>query len=263
MNRLLRFEFSRAKRGNLLFALLAIFTLFVGTTFFFAPSLMQAYRLEQGDAAIISVFNSFAQFSVISLGSVYSYAFSRDFQNGSYDFYPQIGVSPVRAMISRATVLLICSWVGVLVVFAVVIIANDSSNIHANVYAVSYSLLAVAFVLALSCAVSVFLRNPMFSVLALFILFVIGSSINYNFYGLTFQTDTSSFSTFMMGYLLGYDGISPQIASLSLDFSLHGPFIALSLSLIWLLIAVGTAALGVRRLAKNNRYWGSPSTQGR
>ena len=263
MNRLFRFEFARARRGNLLFALLAVFALFVGTTFFFAPSLVQAYHLEQGDAAVMSAFNSFAQFSVISLGPIYSYAFSRDFQNGSYDFYPQIGVSPVRAVISRATVLLICSWLGVLAVFAVAIIANDSSDIHANVYAISYSLLAVAFVLVLSCAVSVFLRNPMFAVLALFILFVIGSSVNYNFYGLTFQTDTSSFSTFMMGYLLGYDGISPQIASLSLDFSLHGPFIALSLSIIWLLIAVGAAALGVRRLAKTNRYWDSTSNQGR
>lgn len=215
MNRLLRFEFSRAKRGNLLFALLAILTLFIGTTFFFASPLMQAYHLEQGDAAIMSAFNSFAQFSVISLGPVYSYAFSRDFHNGSYDFYPQIGVSPVRAMLSRAMVLLICSWIGVLVVFSVVIIANDSSNNQANVYAASYSLLAVAFVLALSCAASIFLRNPIFSALALFILFVIGSSINYIYYGLTFQTDASSFSTFMMGYLLGYDGICSPTSSAS------------------------------------------------
>lgn len=255
MKRLFSFELARVVRGRLLLALGIVFLLLIGTSIFFAPTIEGLYHYGYGDATIMALFNSFAQFSMISLGSIYVYAFSRDFQNGGYDFYPQIGIAPARALLARALVLLALSWLGVALVFVAVILLGGGSDFPIVAFAAASSLLSVAFVLVLACAMALCLRNPMFGVLAIFILFVIGGSINYNFYGLAFQTDTSSFSTFVMGHLLGHSNLSSQIASLPLDFSQYGVAIALFLSALWITVFVIVSFIMIKRLSRVNRHW--------
>lgn len=125
-NRLLRFEMARIVRGRLLLALVAIFLMFAGVTFLLAPTLGGTYGLGRDTALVMMAYNSFFQFSMIVLGSVYAYAFSRDFQNGTYDFYPQLGISPARALMARFVSLLAISWAGTLLVYAAVAVAAGS-----------------------------------------------------------------------------------------------------------------------------------------
>ena len=256
-NRLLRFEMARIVRGRLLLALVAIFLMFAGVTFLLAPTLGGTYGLGRDTALVMMAYNSFSQFSMIVLGSVYAYAFSglperylrllpaaRDIPRPSADgplrFAPRdlMGRDPPRLRCGRR---------------------RRRLRHPAAAFAVVSSLLAVAFVLAFSCMAAVWLRNPMLSVLVIFVSFVVGSLINYGCYGLAFQTDSNSFSTFVMGYLLGRGDLYTHIASLPLDFSRYGVAIALSLSILWLAIATAGAALGVRRLAKSNGHWRSSS----
>lgn len=104
MRAILLFELRRMLRGRTALALaLALGTLLAMCAMLSAPYATQSGLALPGAAALV-YHSVLSQFGFIVLGTIYCYAFARDF-DGTWRFYAQAGVAPRRAVLARLALL--------------------------------------------------------------------------------------------------------------------------------------------------------------
>lgn len=115
-----------------------------------------------------------SQFGFIVLGTIYCYAFARNF-DGTWQFYAQAGVSPRHAVLEQIALLLRFSVIAAAVMHLLLSLAFGSAG-HASAFAVASVTFSVLFRCALSYSVSLVARNPLVATLAVLAVFFASTS---------------------------------------------------------------------------------------
>lgn len=164
MRAILLFELRRMLRGRTALALV----LALGTLLAMCAMLSAPYAAQGGLAlpgAVALVYHSvLSQFGFIVLGTIYCYAFARDF-DGTWRFYAQAGVSPRHAVLARLALLSLFSVIAAAAMYLLLSLAFGSAG-NASAFAVASVALSVLFCCALSCSVSLVARSPLVATLA-------------------------------------------------------------------------------------------------
>ena len=109
------------------------------------------------------------------------------------------------------------------------------------------------FTLLLSALLAILFKEPLFAVLAMIALFLAFSLVNYFFYGLTNQADTSSLTSFVVGRMAGLQSASYQnLSGLGVNWDTWGVPASLLVSVFWILL-VGTVLIGVAAHTKTTK----------
>ena len=250
MRTILLFELRRMLRGRTSLALaLAFGTLLAMCAMLSAPYAEQSGLALPGAAALV-YHSVLSQFGFIVLGTIYCYAFGRDF-DGTWRFYAQAGVAPRRAVLARLALLSLFSVIAAAAMYPLLSLAFGSAG-RASAFAVASVALSVLFCCALSCSVSLVARSPLVATLAVLALLVASSFLNMNLGGVFFQADLNGASAATISFLVGTGGAA---AVPWLDVARWGVPASLGLSAAWLVAAGLLLAASLSHLARRDAAW--------
>lgn len=143
MRAILLFELRRMLRGRTALAL----AFALGTLLAMCAILSAPYAAQSGLAlpgAVALVYHSvLSQFGLIVLGTIYCYAFARDF-DGTWRFYAQAGVSPRHAILARLALLSLFSVIAAAAMYLLLSLAFGSAG-NASAFAVASVALSALF----------------------------------------------------------------------------------------------------------------------
>lgn len=249
MRAILLFELRRMLRGRTALAL----AFALGTLLAMCAILSAPYAAQSGLAlpgAVALVYHSvLSQFGLIVLGTIYCYAFARDF-DGTWRFYAQAGVSP-HAILARRALLSLFSVIAAAAMYLLLSLAFGSAG-NASAFAVASVALSALFCCALSCSVSLVARSPLVATLAVLALFIASSFLNMNLGGIFFQADLNGVSAATMSALVG-TGDAATVPWI--DVARWGVPASLGLSTAWLAAAGLLLAASLSRLARRDAAW--------
>lgn len=165
MRAILLFELRRMLRGRTALALaLALGTLLAMCAMLSAPYAAQSGLALPGAAALV-YHSVLSQFGFIVLGTIYCYAFARDF-DGTWRFYAQAGVAPRRAVLARLALLSLFSVIAAAAMYLLLSLAFGPAG-NASAFAVASVALSVLFCCAVFSQVSLAEKSaPFFRVSA-------------------------------------------------------------------------------------------------
>lgn len=250
MRAILLFELRRMLRGRTALALV----LALGVLLAMCAMLSAPYAAQGGLAlpgAVALVYHSvLSQFGFIVLGTIYCYAFARDF-DGTWRFYDQAGVSPRHAVLARLALLSLFSVIAAAAMYLLLSLAFGSAG-NASAFAVASVALSVLFCCALSCSVSLVARSPLVATLAVLALFIASSFLNMNLGGVFFQADLNGVSAATMSALVG-TGDAATVPWI--DVARWGVPASLGLSTAWLAAAGLLLAASLSHLARRDAAW--------
>ena len=206
-----------------------------------------------GEGALMSFYNAFAQFTFLVLGVFYAYTFAKDFGRGTYTYYEQVGFGLSCVIGARAAVLMAMSALPIVLIYVVFVVFGGGGSIPLVLFVIMSVMLMVVFVLLLSALLAILFKEPLFAVLAIITLFLSFSLVNYFFYGLTNQADTSSLTSFVVGRMVGLQSADYQsLSSLKIDWDVWGMPVSLLLSVTWILL-VGAVLVDVIKHTRTTR----------
>lgn len=196
MKRLLIFEYKRIKKTKVLYLawLLCIIIAVVG---------MVLNRLFYGDTAdssrkMLSIFNSYTQFSYLILGFLFVTTFTKDSLNGITSFYKQIGFSYTKQYFGKMIVLFVCI---VPVIALITLICNfiyGNSNLNYLFVLLVAIIMSQVYIMLLAILISLVFKNTVKAVLLFYGLFIIFNILNIGCFGLINPADSNSILTFCL-----------------------------------------------------------------
>lgn len=216
---------------------------------FSVPYAAQSGLALPGAAALV-YHSVLSQFGFIVLGTIYCYAFARDF-DGTWRFYAQAGVSPRYVALVRLALLSLFSVIAATAMHLPLSLAFGSAG-RASAFAVASVAFSVLSCCALSCSISLVARSSLVATLAILALLVVSSFPNMNLGGVFFQADLNGASAAAMSFLVGTGGAT---AVPWLDVARWGVSASLGLSAAWLAAAGLSRATSLSRLARHNAAW--------
>lgn len=250
MRAILLFELRRMLRGRTALAL----ALALGTLLAMCAMLSALYAAQSGLAlpgAVALVYHSvLSQFGFIVFGTIYCYAFARDF-DGTWRFYAQAGAPPRHAVLARLALLLLFSVISAAAMYLLLSLAFGSAG-HASTFAVASVALSELFCCALSCSVSLVARSPLVATLAVLALFIVSRFLNMKLGGVFSQADLNGVSAATMSALVGTGGATTVQR---IDVARWGVLASLSLSAAWLAAAGLLLAASLSHLACRDAAW--------
>lgn len=250
MRAILLFELRRMLRGRTALAL----AFALGTLLAMCAILSAPYAAQSGLAlpgAVALVYHSvLSQFGLIVLGTIYCYAFARDF-DGTWRFYAQAGVSPRHAILARLALLSLFSVIAAAAMYLLLSLAFGSAG-NASAFAVVSVALSALFCCALSCSVSLVARSPLVATLAVLALFIASSFLNMNLGGVFFRADLNGVSAATMSAQVG-TGDATTVPWI--DVARWGVPASLGLSTAWLAAAGLLLAASLSHLARRDAAW--------
>lgn len=215
MKNLFKFELLRLKyKKIILFLPLIVFGIgFVGAIIGSAYS-----ETVSNEMKMLSIYQSYTQFSFIFLGFIYAYVFTEDFSKGIGNYLEQMGYSLLKQLIVKIIILFILTCLSILLftlVYSLIIGFNDCEYICLLLASIIFGIL---FIIIFTCFVSVLLKKVLLTTLVEFVLYILFDVINIYLYGLTNPCDANSLSTITFKYLSGIELGHKTLETLNLSF---------------------------------------------
>lgn len=160
-------------------------------------------RLFYGDTAdsstkMLSIFNSYTQFSYLILGFLFVTTFTKDNVNGVTSFYKQIGFSYTKQYFGKMIVLFVCI---VPVIALITIICNfiyGNSNLDYFIVLLIAIIVSQIYIMLLAILISLIFENTVKAVLLFFGLFIVFNLLNIVCFGLVNPADSNSILTYCL-----------------------------------------------------------------
>lgn len=233
---MLKFEFRRLYRSRFLL----ILALLIGGAAVAGLGMSVVFSehadIKNSGGAIMSFYNSFAQLSFPILGACYAYYFAKDFENGTYDFCRQAGFGLTRVIRTRLTTLLGVSLALVAVMYVVYVVVDGHVTLEFASFVFVAVALMIVFTVMSAAFIGVVFARSLWATLAMPVIWVVLSFVNFFGYGLTNQADTASFTSYVAAEMVG--GIHSinyrSIDTLGIDLVSWGVPIALGLFMVWI-----------------------------
>lgn len=186
---------------------------------------------------LLSLYNSFSQFTYLVLAFVFVSVFCKDFQNGVYGWYKQMGYSFEKVAISKFLSLMITVLPILNIIFFISQVFSSNENYNFLFTSIVLVNLNIIYIIALSFFLSVIFKKVIISTMVMYGTFVLFNGLNLCFYGLFNPSDSNSISTYYLGklinplqshYSLGKAGLSDSLLCM----------ISFILPIIWSIVLV-------------------------
>ena len=198
--KLLNMEIKRMFRSRII-QLTIILLILIGAL---AMVLYNIYYRSRNDSryVLLSLYNSYTQFTYLVLSFVFVSTFCKDFQNGVYAWYNQLNYSFGKVCITK----FISLFLTVLPLINIVFISANfiSGNRDFNYFMLSTTCvnLDVIYIIMLAFFISVIFKKVVQSTLIMYGIYVIFNGINLMCYGLINPADSNSISSYYLGKLI-------------------------------------------------------------
>lgn len=236
---MLKFELRRLYRSKFLLILALLIGGAAAVGLGMSVVFSEHANIQNSGGPIMSFYNSFAQLSFPILGVCYAYYFAKDFENGTYDFCRQAGFGLTRIIRTRLKVLLGFSLVLLTAVYMVYLVEDDRATPQFVLFVFVTVALMIVFTAVSAAFIGVAFARPLWATLAMPVIWVVLSFVNFFGYGLTNQADTASFTSYVAAEMVG--GIHSinyeSLGVLGINFAIWGVPIAIGLALIWIVLA--------------------------
>ena len=184
--------------------------------------------------SMLSLYNSYTQFSYLMLVYVFVYTFANDFSKGINIFMEQIGYSVKKVISAKVLVLSIIIIPLVDVIFLVMNFVYGNTDFKYLLLLILIVDLGLIFIISLSIVLSLFLKKTMPATLTLYGLYIIFNILNLFLYGATNPADGNSFSTYILHKLIGVSSGNSYLDKLNVPIETWGVFFAIAIPSIWI-----------------------------
>lgn len=250
MGNLFKMEFKRLLRSRV-YQLCQLLLILIGGL---AAILNYVYYRGQGDSRynLFGLYNSYTQFTYLVLGFVFISMFAKDFQNGVYSWFRQLGYDFGRIIAVKLAVLITAILPLLNLIFIVVQLFSDKLYYGYFIKCLLSVNFGVIYIMVLALTISLLFKKVIQSTLIMYGLFIVLNGLNLVLYGLVNPSDANSITSY---YLC--KEINPNYVHYSLDklsLSHRGlELIALSLPVIWIFVLSILAVLLKRRYQKGGK----------
>ncbi len=242
--KLLNLEIKRMFRSRII-QLTIILLILIGALAMF---LYNIYYSSRNDTryVILSLYNSYTQFTYLVLSFVFVSTFCKDFQNGVYAWYNQLGYSFDKVCISKFTSLFLTVLPLMNIIFISANIISRNSDFKFFILSTICVNLDVIYIIVLAFFISVIFRKVVQSTLIMYGIYVIFNGVNLMCYGLVNPADSNSISSYYLGNLIitqSHHSLDKISLSNNLLCSL-----SISLPIIWIVVLlIATTFITKRR----------------
>lgn len=184
---------------------------------------------------LLSLYNSYTQFTYLVLGFVFVSMFCKDFQNGVYAWFKQIGYGFRYVCIVKLIVLLVTVLPLLNIVFiGAQLISKNSDFGYFSLCTVCVNL-DVIYIIILSLFISVIFKKVIQSTLIMYGMFIVFNGMNLVLYGIVNPVDSNSISSYYLSKLLNPDQSHYSLTKVSLPGSTLR-LVSLLLPIIWIIV---------------------------
>lgn len=231
--KLFKLEFTRTVRSRILQLSLGLLIL-IGVL---GIVLYNVYYKPRNDSRyiLLSLYNSYTQFTYLVLGFVFISTFCKDFQNGVYAWFKQIGYDFRHVCIVKLVVLLITVLPLLNIVFIVAQVISQNTDIGYFSLCLACVNLNVLYIISLALFISMVFKKVIQSTLIMYGVFLVFNGMNLVLYGIVNPADSNSISSYYLSKLLNPAQGHYSLTKVSLqDSSLC--LVSLLLPLMWIII---------------------------
>lgn len=231
MSSLLKFEFKRVIRSKVL-VMTAVLCVVIGGL---GIVLNQVFYGSEGvgKQCLVSVFNSYTQFTYFILGFVFVQSFTKDYVGGITCFYKQLGYSLTKQNLCKAIVMIIIT---VPIIDLLVVICNvlyKNSDVKFLLGIITAINLSTLYIILLALLISTIFEHTVKAVLCFYGLFVIFNVLNFFMYGMVNPADGNSIVTYCITEWSGRQMSHHSIDKLDMDLLKFKEYICVLLPMVW------------------------------
>lgn len=229
VQRLLRFEFVRLIRSKV--AAMTIVLIFsIGIL---GIVLNYVYNSNNSPmSSMLSIYNSYTQFTYLILGFVFIQTFTKDYERGVNNFYIQQGYNMVNFYISKFILLVLLTLPVIDMILIVTNMLYNNSNILLLAEIIIIVDLSIVFVALLSMAISILTQRIALAVLILYGLFILFSIGNLFLFGLFNPADGNSVSAYLLNLIANQSVSHYSLDGINLGSVKHKSVISVVIPLI-------------------------------
>lgn len=198
--RTLKIEVRRVYRSHILLLSIALLILIA----FLGIILNNIYYVSKGDSRflLLSLYNSFTQFSYLILTYIFVSVFCKDFQNGVYIWYQQLGYSFKNVIISKFISLLSIILPVLTIIFVIAQIFSGNKDYKFFITSLICVNLNIIYIITLSFFLSVVFRKIIVTTLVMYGIYILGNGLNLWFYGIFNPADSNSIAAYYFAKLI-------------------------------------------------------------
>ncbi len=233
MKRLFYFQFVRLKNQKLML-LLPILTLFIGGT-----GILLGYMYYGGintapQMWLLSLYNSYTQFTFLFLIYIFVSFFTNDFTNGIYSYMKQIGFSLKKCIVAKMILLFLVTFGGTNLFFIFTSIVVGNKNYYYLLLMLLSVNLSLIFIILFTLLLSLILKKTMVATISGYLLFMVMNVINLFGFGLTNPADGNSISSITFRAISGREVTHYSLKTLNLDYSKYSLILTSGPTLVWI-----------------------------
>ena len=250
MNNLFHMEFKRILRSHI-FLLCQVLLVLIGGL---ASVLYYVYYRGQGDSryVLLSFYNSYTQFTYLVLGFVFISMFAKDFQNGVYEWFNQLGHDFGRIVTVKLAVLIMTILPLLNIIFIIAQLISGNSDFAYFFKCLLSVNLGVIYIMILALTISMLFKKVIQSTLIMYGLFLAFNGLNLVVCGLMNPSDANSITSYYLCKTINPAHVHYSLNRLSLSHSVL-EFVALALPAIWILALSVLTFLLMHRYQKRRR----------
>lgn len=235
MSRLFYFQYVRLKNQKLLI-LLPILLLFIGGSGILLGYIYYEDMNANPQMWLLSLYNSYTQFTFLFLIYIFVSFFTNDFANGIYPYMKQIGFSIKKCIVSKAVLLFLIPFIGMNMFFVITSLAVGNKDCY-FLFLILFSVnLSLVFIVLFTLLLSLLIRKTMVATLSGYSLFVVMNIVNFFGFGLTNPADGNSISSITFQAICGMEVTHYSLKTLDLDYNKYSLVLTAGPTVIWILI---------------------------
>ncbi len=235
---MVKFELKRMIRSNVL-QLSIILMVMISVL---GIILHNIYYSSVGDSRylLLSLYNSFTQFTYLVLAFVIVSVFCKDFQTGVYKWYEQLGVSFNKVTKAKFLSLLVTILPIVNIVLLTANIFSGNKDVNYFLTILGCANLNMIYIVAVAFFLSVVFRKTIVSTLVMYGVYILFNALNLWGFGLLNPTDANSISSYYLGKVLNPAQVHYSLNKLTITDSWLC-FATIVVPIIWILVLMGSS----------------------
>ncbi|MDR2044794.1 MAG: hypothetical protein LBQ15_10635 [Clostridium sp.] len=201
---------------------------------------------------LVSVYNSYTQFTFLFMIYVFVSTFSDDFAKGIYAFMKQVGYPLNQCIFTKAIAMYLVSFLGTnLFLIMTNIMSGNTDDPYLLMILVSVNL-SLIFIILFAIVLSLLVKKTLAATLTGYGLFLLMDVLNFVGFGLTNPSDGNSISSVAIRVLAGQPLDHYSLSRMNLDFEKYGFLYATIPVLAWVLVLLLAVMFLVKKETDRN-----------
>ncbi len=208
--------------------------------------------LNDSRLLLLSLYNSFTQFTYLILAFVFISVFCKDFQNGVYIWYKQMGYSFIKVIISKFFALLITVLSTLNIIFILAQLFSNNEDYGFFCISLVCVNLNIIYIIVLSLFLSIIFKKVIVSTLLMYGMYVLFNGLNLWLYGIFNPADSNSLTTYYLGRFINASQSHYSLSKINMSDELLRVS-SITIPIIWS-IALVIAAIFIEKFERKKVY---------